>query len=274
MIKKNSFKNKIILLVVIFAATVIWSIGGLLINQEIKTIKQTTDNLEYRFNVMSALMQELSTNLETIRKDATVDTDKMLNGSVFIQTLFGLGSGTIIKKTIDGMYILTCYHVISELAEFQEGGVIIPATVGYVKDDRTGKEQGVVVYAATIVKTDKENDLALLKTSIIDDTLNVIKLANTEPSKGDVVYSVGNPLGIMRTLSRGILGNHKEGFYFTDNTTTYGNSGGSLLNINGELIGVPSQCLGYSVAEEFVPETSLGLSIDLLRVKEFLRGEI
>lgn len=274
MIKKSNLKNKVILIVVGLVITVIWCIGGILTNQEITTIKQTTNNLEYRFNAISSLICELSANLEIIRKDAIIDTNKMLNGSVFVRGLFGLGSGTIIKKSSEGMYILTCYHVISELAQLNEGGANILATIGYVKDDLTGKEQGAVIYAATIIKVDQENDLALLKTFIVDDNLNVIKLAKIEPNKGDTVYSVGNPLGIMRTLSRGILSNHKEGFYFSDNTTTFGNSGGSLYNINGELIGVPSNVMGYQIEEDMVPEASLGLSIDLLRIREFLRGEI
>jgi S1-C subfamily serine protease len=281
MVKNKKLRNFVIKVGVAIFLTIVFCVGNLLINQRIETVQKNvekvqivTSTLEEQFKVMSRLIFELSTNLETIRKDAVIDIDKMLNGNVFVKGIFGLGSGTIVKSDSNGMYILTCYHVISDLAELKDSGIDLPATIGYVKDDLAGREQGMIVYAATIIKTDKENDLALLKTSIADDNLNVIKIAQTEPRQGDIVYSVGNPLGIMRTLSRGIIANHKEGFYFSDNTSTYGNSGGSLYNIDGELIGVPSNVMGYSIADGYAPETSLGLSIDLFRIKAFLEKEI
>jgi serine protease Do len=134
--------------------------------------------------------------------------------------------------------------------------------------------QGVVVYGAEIIKIDEENDLALLKTFMVDDELEVAKIATTEPQKGDIVYSVGSPLGILRTVSQGILSNKVEGFYLSDNTTTFGNSGGGLYNTNGELIGVPAQVMGYGSEELFAPESSLGMSINLPRIRLFLDGEI
>jgi S1-C subfamily serine protease len=82
----------------------------------------------------------------------------------------------------------------------------------------------------------------------------------------------------MRTVSKGILANKIVGFYLTDSTTTFGNSGGGLYNKKGELIGIPSNVLGYAGGLDkegkvtFVPESSLGLSRDLPTIKAFLEG--
>ena len=296
---KNKFLNYALLIATIALIVSVFCLDRALLNQRVQYIQQKeelmqkqitsldkkenytrTGLIETKELILNTLMnavndiENLQETTDTLNKNMFVDTDRMVNGSVFVKGMFGMGSGTVIKKTSENMYILTCYHVIADLAEMKAFGLDMPATVGYVKDDPTGKEQGVTEYAAKIIKTDKENDLALLKTYIVDDKLVVIKLAETLPIHGDTVYSVGNPLGVMRTLSRGILANHKEGFYFCDNTTTFGNSGGSLYNINGELIGVPSNVMGYKIADEFAPESSLGLSIDLLRIREFLKGEI
>lgn len=277
------------------------AIQGILINRRISTIERNlqikivemkTNSIKDKASILQALadvgwdildiQRTLGINdgdVKDLKKRTFIDTDKMLNGSVFVRGIFGLGSGTVLKKDADGMYILSCYHVVSDVIDFTAPGEPAIATIGYVKDDRTGKAQGETIYAAEVIKADKENDLVLLKTSIVDNDLAVINVATEEPIQGDVIYSVGNPLGVMRTLSRGILANHKEGFYMSDNTTTYGNSGGSLYNIKAELIGVPSNVLGYSIDvgendQQFVPETGLGLSIDLLRIKIFLEGEL
>lgn len=213
-----------------------------------------------------------------ILKTKDVDKDLIINGSVFVQSMIGSGSGTIIKKTEDSMYILTCYHVIAPNYEAQKKGFKIGVTIGYSKEDKTDKTDGLTVYGAEIIKADKENDLALLKTSITDKDLNEIKIAEISPEKGDIVYSVGHPLGLMRAISKGILTAKVEGYLISDTTMTYGNSGGGLFNIRGELIGVPSQVVGYDGGLDengevsFIPESGLGMSINLLRIKDFLIG--
>ena len=221
----------------------------------------------------------LSSEINEVKKKIIVEVDKnlILNGSVFIQNMTGSGSGTIIKKTEDSMYILTCYHVIESNWQLQKQGFKMAPTVGYSKSDKFDKVSGLVIYGAEIIKVDEEKDLALLKISINDKDLNEIKIAEINPEKGDVIYSIGHPLGLMRALSKGILTAKIEGFYVSDNTITFGNSGGGLFNIKGELIGVPSQVMGYGVGKDengeqyFVPESGLGQSINLIIVKEFLK---
>jgi len=210
----------------------------------------------------------------------SIDIQKILNSSVIVNALFSGGSGTVIKLTNENMYILTCHHVIDMVLIWQEEIPELKVKVGYIRTDKYGETIGKTYYTAEIVKYDEDNDMALLKVKLIDENLTEVSIAEIEPEKGDAVYSVGNPLGMIRTLSKGILANKEEGFYICDNTTTYGNSGGGLFNDKGELIGVPSNVTGYyfktdeNEEETFVPETSLGYSRNLKTIKEFLEGVI
>lgn len=225
-------------------------------------------SIEAQNNKIKKIEEVLSNSPLTL-----ADVSHMVNGNVIVDGVMGIGAGTIIGKAGNAMYILTCYHVIDYVAKMNEKGIPIQSQIGYpiINQDKEGK--GMVSYPVTIVKQDEKNDLALLKIEIVDDTLEVIKLADTTPSIGDTVFSVGSPLGMIRTLSKGVISNFIEGFYISDNTCTFGNSGGGLYNRQGELIGVPAQVTGYGTTVEgnFVPESSLGFAINLKRIKEFLK---
>ncbi len=214
---------------------------------DLRTIKNFVKNTPVELTeeeVINRLLDAFDNPLKT------VEPNYMLTGTVYVQGAFGLGSGTVIKKTENAMYVLTCYHVVDSNVELKKFNMDIPVKIGYLKKDNTGKTIGNVVYVAEIIKTEVSVDLALLKINMVDDNLQEIKIAIYEPEVGDTVYSVGCPLGMFRTFSKGILSNKKEGFYVSDNTTTYGNSGGSLYNVYGELIGVPARVQGYSASEK------------------------
>jgi S1-C subfamily serine protease len=274
------------------------SIEGL--QKRIDTLTRANNNLLSNVIEVGGLVQDLGRNLEKYKGEETetrftdllrvyseiyelenqirdVDINYILNGSVFVQGMGGTGSGTIIKKINEEMYILTAYHVIEENAELAKVGFDVGVTVGYPRRDTTGRIAGMILYGAKIIKTDEDNDLALLKTSYDDENLNEMSLAITNPKIGDIIYSVGNPLGFVRTISKGILCNIIEDFYISDNTCTYGNSGGGLFNKTGELIGVPVQ-VGYiydlGENNSLSPETSLGKSVKLPVIKEFLKDII
>lgn len=247
------------------------------INNDLELMKLLQETMRIFKNEDTLLYKKIEKLDTQITKK--VNIDEILNSDVFVRGFTGEGAGTIIKKTEENIYILTCYHIVSEIIEVKEKiGFDFGVTIGYSKNDKKDSIVGMVIYGTEIIKYDIENDLALLKTFVDDDNLIAVNLAEYEPIKGDIVYSIGTPLGLSRTISKGILCNKLDGFYFSDNTITFGNSGGGLYNNKGELIGVPSNVMSYENGlnkdeeEILVPETGLGMSISLQRIKEFLKG--
>ncbi|MEN9444373.1 MAG: hypothetical protein RIS47_1263, partial [Bacteroidota bacterium] len=142
----------------------------------------------------------------------------------------GSGSGVIISG--DG-YIVTNNHVI-------EGSSEIDVTLN---DNRTFK--------AKLVGTDPTTDIALLK--IEGKDLHSIPWGNSDDIKvGEWVLAVGNPFNLTSTVTAGIVSAKGrniniidkkmaiESFIQTDAAVNPGNSGGALVNVNGELVGINS----------------------------------
>src|SRR5690606_13818654 len=107
-------------------------------------------------------------------------------------------------------------------------------------------------YDAKLVGIDKPSDLAVLK--IDAQNTPCLNLGNSDSVRvGDIVLAIGNPLGIGQTVTAGIIsakgrrtglsGGSFEDFLQTDAPINRGNSGGALVNLNGELIGINSQIL-------------------------------
>src|SRR3954463_280712 len=145
--------------------------------------------------------------------------------------LTALGSGVVV--TSDG-YVLTNNHVVDGADE-----VSIDLT-----DGRT--------LNAKIVGTDQASDRALL--NVEGSNFHALTLGDSEAVKvGDVVLAVGNPLNVGQTVTMGIISakgrstgvgdGSYEDFLQTDAPINHGNSGGALVNMKGELIGINSQIL-------------------------------
>jgi serine protease Do len=143
-----------------------------------------------------------------------------------------LGSGVIVSA--DG-YIITNHHVIDGAEEIQ-----IDLT-----DGRT--------VSAKLVGSDPPSDLAVLK--IDQSGLPFLVPGDSDKVRvGDVALAIGNPLNVGQTVTMGIisakgrstgLGSGAfEDFLQTDAPINQGNSGGALVNTNGDLIGINSQILG------------------------------
>ena len=151
----------------------------------------------------------------------------------------GVGSGVIV--TGDG-YIITNNHVV-------EGAEKVEVSL----NDRRQ-------LTAKVIGTDPASDLAVIK--IEGSNFPTVALGDSDASQvGDLVLAIGNPLGVGQTVTMGIIsakgrstggGGRRTGrlqddpyedFIQTDAAINRGNSGGALVNLRGELIGIPSQIL-------------------------------
>ena len=159
-------------------------------------------------------------------------------GSSQTSTATATGSGIIISE--DG-YILTNNHVVSssEAEAYYQVSEATKVTVTLFNDDTE--------YEATIVGTDEETDLAVIK---IDATgLTPAEFADSDSIKvGEFAMAVGSPLGLQSTITCGVVSavnrevTDSDGKTYTliqtDAAINAGNSGGALVNSEGKVIGV------------------------------------
>ena len=156
----------------------------------------------------------------------------------YVEQQEGSGSGSILDQEGN---ILTNYHVI-------EGAQKLSVSLGGKKD-----------YPATIVGGDPDTDLAVIRlTEKPAGALTVIPLGDSEKLVvGQKVLAIGNPFGLDRTLTTGVISglqrpirarNNRliEGAIQTDASINPGNSGGPLLDSRGRMIGINSQILSPS----------------------------
>jgi len=138
------------------------------------------------------------------------------------------GSGVIIS---DNGYIVTNNHVIADADKMEVT----------LHDNRT--------YKATLVGTDPNTDIAVIK--IDDDNLPFVRFGNSDKVRvGEWVLAVGNPFDLTSTVTAGIVSAKGraidilreryriESFIQTDAAVNPGNSGGALVNLKGDLIGI------------------------------------
>ena len=183
----------------------------------------------------------------------------------------GLGSGVVVDA--NGT-ILTNNHVV-------EGADKITVAMS---DNKT--------YEAKVVGTDVPSDLAVIK--IEATNLPFLTLGNSDGVRvGDIVLAIGNPLGIGQSVTAGIIsakgrrtglsdGQSFEDFLQTDAAINRGNSGGALVNLNGELIGINSQILspggsgGGNIGIAFSIPSNMAKSVmeQLLKDGKVHRGQL
>lgn len=148
------------------------------------------------------------------------------------QTSQSLGSGFVIDRA---GHVVTNYHVIQGASKVQ---------VSFSAQDQL---------AATVVGKDPSTDVAVLKVDAHARALTPLSLGNSDDvTVGDPVYAIGNPFGLTRTLTTGVIsavqrqifapnGLPVEHAIQTDAAINHGNSGGPLIDADGRVIGVTSQ---------------------------------
>lgn len=150
-------------------------------------------------------------------------------------------------------YLVTNYHVVAQAAEIRvqlsDGRVANPDLVG----------------------VDAETDLALLKVEL--GTIPAIRLGSSAQLRiGDIVLAIGNPYGLTKSVTQGIVSGTGRGYL--DNLTTFqnfiqtdaainaGNSGGALVNVAGELVGINTAVLAQDLGTEGI---GFAIPVDLVR---------
>ncbi|WP_426689041.1 S1C family serine protease [Rhodanobacter ginsengiterrae] len=161
-----------------------------------------------------------------------------------------LGSGVIVSPQ---GYVLTNNHVIAQAADIQV----------LLYDGRIAK--------ASLVGADEESDLAVLKIDASNPP--VIPIASQPLRPGDVVLAIGNPLGLNQTVTMGIVSaigrqlnsSSAEDFIQTDAAINLGNSGGALVNAEGQLVGINTLLIGKAAGAE-----GIGFAIPVTTAKKVL----
>ena len=177
-----------------------------------------------------------------------------------------LGSGVIVDRQ---GHIVTNYHVIANAASIRvqlaDGRVAVPHIVG----------------------VDPDTDLAVLQISL--PHLPVIAFGQSSQVRvGDIVLAIGNPLGLSQTVTHGIVsatGREDLGisafddFIQTDAPINFGNSGGALVNSNGQLIGINTAIVAKSLGVEGIGfaipvDMVRGVLHDIIKYGKVIRGWI
>ena len=166
------------------------------------------------------------------RSIVNVDTEMVRQGPYPFSEIHGEGRGSGIVLTKDGV-ILTNFHVV-------DGANSVTITLF------NGE-----AYSAALIGKDPNTDIALLKINAPEEDLFPVEFGDSSQILiGQVVYAIGNPFGIDRTLTRGIVSNlnrtidspkqHRQikGVVQIDAAINPGNSGGALFDSRGRMIGM------------------------------------
>ena len=178
------------------------------------------------------------------------------------QTQRALGSGFVIDKT---GHIVTNYHVVQGAKTIQ---------VSFSDNER---------FKATVVGVDPSTDTAVLQVHVKSRALRSLPLGNSDAVRvGDQVIAIGNPFGLDRSVTAGIVSAVQRTISApnqlsiphviqTDAALNHGNSGGPLLNAEGQVIGVNAQ---IETGGQSDGNVGIGFAIPINTVKDVVAGLI
>jgi S1-C subfamily serine protease len=178
------------------------------------------------------------------------------------QTSKSLGSGFVLDRA---GHIITNFHVIQGAQKVQ---------VSF-----SGQDQ----LPATVVGKDRSTDVAILKIDAHSRALTPLPLGNSDVVRvGDPVYAIGNPFGLTRTLTTGVVSAVQRQIFApngvpidsaiqTDAAINHGNSGGPLIDVGGRVIGVTSQI--QTGSDQNQGNVGIGFAIPVNTVRD-IAGQI
>jgi len=258
-------------LIVIVAAVSVGVDYSVIQDFELKIGELQTENLNLKSDVdalaseLGLTASELRSSIETVEADLTSTSESLaelsavsgdfssivedaVHGVVSVLTDDGQGSGAVYS---DDGYIVTNYHVVKTATDIE---------VLFSDGSRVD---------AVLIGADAVNDVALLRVGL--SNLNELDFGNSNDVKiGQKVVALGNPLGLSFTVTEGIVSAKDRiiiegaaGLIQTDVAVNPGNSGGPLLNKEGEVIGIVNAKLaGYEGLGFAIPSNIVVSDID------------
>ena len=237
-----SFLQRSAALFLVFAGLGVISAGGQTTRSELPSATQLTpEKLSASFADVASKVEPAVVSIDTKGKapetaargqaapNDSEDIMEFFRRQIRRRPSYSVGSGFIVDKS---GYILTNAHVVEDAVKIT------------VKLD-SGEE-----HSAKVIGVDSETDLAVLKIDAARE-FPAVKLGNSSQAKvGDWVLAIGSPFGLSRTVTAGIVSQTKretpqasafQRFIQTDAAINRGNSGGPLVNMAGEVIGINSQ---------------------------------
>jgi putative serine protease PepD len=153
--------------------------------------------------------------------------------SVFtIRTSYDLGSAFVADSTATSATLITNFHVVQQT--WDAGGRQVEA----LRSDQT--------YAGTIVRIDRADDLAAIR---VATSLPQLPLQLTLPKVGQSVLAFGSPEGLQGTVSSGIVSAIRQGYIQFSAPISPGSSGGPVVDLKGQVVGVSEAKVVSSGAE-------------------------
>ncbi len=201
---------------------------------------------------VSGVVQEVMPSIVSITSRSVQEVTYMFRGSIEVESESS-GSGIIIGQTDDELLIATNYHVVEDAESL---------TVCFTVEV---EEEEDAIVPAVVKGSDEEYDLSVVAVDLEDilpEVKNQIVIARIGTSAdlvvGEPAIAIGNALGYGQSVTLGIVSalnrtieidGVSNAYIQTDAAINFGNSGGALLNVDGEVIGINSAKAAYSGVE-------------------------
>ena len=212
--------------------------------------EEAQKELERKQEELERRQKEAQSMQENLPADYAALSEQVMPSMVYIATNKGQGSGFFVSRAGD---IFTNYHVI-------DGAEFINVTT---KSEQT--------YSALVKDFDSVRDIALIKINP-SRAVPYLTISDTLPQQGEAVLAAGNPRGLTGSVSNGIVSavrpiNNILWVQFTAPVSP-GSSGGALVNLKGEVVGMPSMLLAD------VASQNLNFAVPSTVLKQFMRSAI
>ena len=287
--KKSKTTNRILIAIIIFLVLFIFVVTYLLVFgsnlfESLKGKVPNKDDIQLNYtevvdsNSDGIYITDVSDIVENVMPSIVAITSKTListgnygpwfewnNQSQYTE---GAGSGIIISKSDDKLYILTNNHVVEGSSEL---------IVQFINEKSVD---------ATIVGTSERKDLAVISiplSDLDDDTIDSIKIAtigsSDELKVGNGIIAIGNALGYGQSVTTGVVSALNREVTIDDYTYEMiqidaaingGNSGGALLNSKGEVVGINSAKYSSSGTYSSASIEGMGFAIPISDVEDLI----